>query len=133
MEHDQEDSTEVNIKFLGKMLNIKGVGAIFIMVLGIMASGLGWMLYDLAHSSAQAVKESLAMQSQTSIEHKAIMDAAVSIKENQGVIMDGVKRVESSVKVQNWILLADPAEKAEIKQKMNMPKELREMGVRERN
>lgn len=126
------DDSEVTVNAFGKSVSIKGIGTLFIVVVLVFAAGLSWMLYDLSHSSAKAVKEALSVQAQTAVEHKAIMEAALSIKENQSVILEGVKRIEGTVKVQNWILLADPSEKAEIKQKMNMPRELRDMGVRER-
>lgn len=123
---------EVTINAFGKSLSIKGLGTILILVVIVFAGGLAWMLYDMSQKAGLAVERAIVIQQQTAIEHKAIMEAAVSIKDNQNIILEGVKRVESSVKVQNWILLADPSEKSEIKQKMNMPQELRNMGVRER-
>ena len=126
------DDDEVTANGFGTSLSIKGIGTIIVLILIVLTGGIGWMLYDLSHAASQAVKEAMVIKQETALEHKAIMEAAVAIKENQSVIMDGVKRVESSVKVQNWILLADPSEKADIKQKLNMPKELRELGVRER-
>lgn len=123
---------EVTLNAFGKSVSIKGLGTILVLVVVVFAGGLAYMLYDLSTAATKAVEKALVIQQQTSVEHKAIMDAALVIKDNQGIILDGVKRVESSIKVQNWILLADPAEKSDIKNKMNMPKELREMGVRER-
>ena len=123
---------EVTLNGFGKSVSIKGLGTIIVLMLMVLTGGIGWMLYDLSHGAAQAVREAMQIKQETALEHKAIMDSAVAIKDNQATIMDVVKRVESSVKVQNWILLADPSEKTEIKQKMNMPRELREMGVRER-
>ncbi len=127
---DNED--EVTLRAFGKSVSIKGLGTIFVMVVLIFASGLAWMLYDLSHSAALAVEKALIVQQQIAIEHKAIIDSALAIKLNQEVILDGMRKIDSSVKTQNWILLADPVEKADIKQRMAMPKELRELGVRER-
>ena len=123
---------EVTLNAFGKSVSIKGLGTIFVFVVLIFASGLGWMLYDLSHSASLAVEKALMMQQQIAVEHKAIIEAASAIKDNQITILDGVKKVDSSVKTQNWILLADPTEKADIKRRMSMPKELREMGVKER-
>lgn len=126
------DDSEVTLNAFGKTLSIKGLGTIFVMVVLIFAGGLAWMLYDLSHSASLAVDKALLMQQQIAIEHKAIIEAALAIKQNQDTIMEGVKKVDSSVKTQNWILLADPMEKADIKRKMAMPRELRELGIRER-
>lgn len=123
---------EVTLNAFGKSVSIKGLGTIFVVVVIVFAGGLGWMLYDLSHAASLAVEKALGMQQQISIEHKAIIEAATAIKDNQITILEGVKKIDSSVKTQNWILLADPVEKADIKHRMAIPKELRELGVRER-
>lgn len=123
---------EVTLNAFGKSVSIKGLGTILVIVVIVFAGGLAYMLYDLSHSAALALEKALVIQQQTAVEHKAIMESALVIKENQVTILEGVKKVDSSVKTQNWILLADPLEKADIKKRMAMPKELREMGVRER-
>lgn len=123
---------EVTLNAFGKSVSIKGLGTIFVIVVLVFASGLGWMLYDLSHAASLAVEKALVMQQQIAVEHKAIIEAASAIKDNQITILDGVKRVDNSVKEQTWILLADPAEKADVKRRMAMPKGLRELGVRER-
>ena len=121
------DDSEVTVNAFGKSFSIKGFGTIFIVVVLAFSSGLAWMLYDLSHSAALAVREALVVQGQISVEHKAIMDAAVLIKENQNAIMLGVKEVGDSVRVQNYILLEDEKGKDRIKAKMSMPKQLRDL------
>ena len=121
------DDSEVTVNAFGKSFSIKGFGTIFVIVVLAFASGLAWMLYDLSHSAALAVREALVVQGQISVEHKAIMDAAVLIKENQTAIMLGVKEVSDSVKVQNYILLENDQGKAKIKAKMLVPKTIRDM------
>ena len=121
------DDSEVTVNAFGKSFSIKGFGTIFIVVVLTFSSGLTWMLYDLSHSAALAVREALVVQGQISVEHKAIMDAAVLIKENQNAIMLGVKEVGDSVRVQNYILLEDEKGKDRIKAKMSMPKQLRDL------
>lgn len=123
---------EVTVNAFGKSVSIKGLGTILVLVVVVFAGGLSYMLYDLSHSAGVAVEKAIVIQQQTAIEHKAIMEAALLIKENQVTILEGVKKVDSSVKTQNWILLADPIEKADIKRRMAMPRELHELGVRER-
>lgn len=123
---------EVTVNAFGKSVSIKGLGTILVLVVIIFAGGLAWMLYDMSQKAGQAVERAIVIQQQTAVEHKAIMEAALLIKENQSTIMDGVKKIDSSVKTQNWILLADPIEKADIKRRMAMPRELHELGVRER-
>ncbi len=126
------DDSEVTLNAFGKTVSIKGLGTIFIFIVLAFAGGLSWMLYDLSHSAAQAVEKAMITQQQISLEHKAIVESASAIKDSQSVLLEGVKRVDSSVKTQNWILLADPTEKIDIKRRMDMPRELRELGVREK-
>lgn len=121
------DDSEVTVNAFGKSFSIKGFGTIFIVVVLTFSSGLTWMLYDLSHSAALAVKEALVVQAQISLEHRAIMDAAVILRENQTAIMLGVKEVGDNVKVQNYILLEDEKGKAKIKAKMLVPKTIRDM------
>jgi len=121
------DDSEVTVNAFGKSFSIKGFGTIFIVVVLTFSSGLTWMLYDLSHSAALAVKEALVVQAQISLEHRAIMDAAVILRENQTAIMLGVKEVSDSVKVQNYLLLEDEKGKAKIKAKMLVPKTIRDM------
>lgn len=129
---DNQDNTEVNLRLFGKSAQIRGIGTIIVLGMLVFGSGLGWMLYDLSHAAATAVREALVVQQQTAVEHKAIMEAAGLIKDNQEKIEEGMNKVNSSVKVQNYILLADPTEKADIKRKLSVPKELRDLGVRDR-
>lgn len=123
---------EVTLNAFGKSVSIKGLGTILVLVVVVFAGGLSYMLYDLSHAATIAVREAVAVQQQTAVEHKAIMDAAAAIQNNQTIIIEGVKKVTGSVQDQNWILLADPVEKADIKRRMAMPKGLRDLGVRER-
>ncbi len=121
------DDSEVTVNAFGKSFSIKGFGTIFIVVVLAFSSGLAWMLYDLSHSAAIAIKETLVVQAQISLEHRAIMDTAVILRENQTVIMLGVKEVGESVRVQNYILLENEKGKDRIKAKMSMPKQLRDL------
>ena len=128
-----DDDTEMTIHILGRPVNIKGLGTIIVVIVLVLTGGMGWMLYDLSHAAADAVKEAMVLQQQTAVEHKAIMEAAMTIRENQGILKEGVKTVGESVKTQNWILLADQTEKADAKRRLSMPRELRDLGMRERN
>jgi hypothetical protein len=129
---DQRDDSEVTLNAFGKSVSIKGLGTIFIFIVTVFAGGLSYMLYDLSSSSAKAVQAALAIQNQSVLEHRALMDANLTIQGNQNTIIQGIKDSENSLKIQNYILLADQYTREEIRKRMTMPKELREMGIREK-
>jgi hypothetical protein len=120
--------SEVTLQAFGKSVSIKGVGAIFIIVVVAFAGGLSFMLYDLS----SAVEAALQVQGQSVAEHRALMDSVLVMQENQRVIIEGIKNSDNSLKIQNYILLANQAMREEIRQRLAMPKELREMGIREK-
>ena len=122
-----EDPNEVTVNAWGKSFSIKGIGTIFIVVVVVFATALGLMLYELSHTAAEALKEAAVIEHQTTIEHKAIMDGSVTIKDNQVSIIQGVKDVKESVEVQNYILLEDQRGRDRIKSKIMMPRKLREI------
>lgn len=126
------DDSEVTLNAFGKSVSIKGLGTIFIFIVLAFAGGLSFMLYDLSNSSEKAVYAALEIQRQSIIEHKALLDTSVILQQSHNLIMESVKGVAESIKTQNFILLADPKEQADIKRRMTMPRELRELGVRER-
>ena len=127
MAEDNNDDNEVSVHAWGKSVSIKGVGTIFIVIVVVFAAGLGWMLYDLSHATSRSVNDALIIQGQTAVEHKAIMDVLIMMKENQSVVINGVKDVKESVEIQNYILLEDQRGRDRIKNKIRMPNKLREI------
>lgn len=120
---------ELTLNAFGKSVSIKGLGTIFVLVVIVFAGGLAYMLYDLSHSATLAVKEALAVQQQTVVEHKAIMEASAAIQNNQTTIIRGVEKIEARVETQNIILLQDEAWKKKLKSRIGMNKELRDLGM----
>jgi uncharacterized protein (UPF0333 family) len=128
------DDTKMTITAFGKTLSVEGVFGILIVVLLAFSGALVFLLYDLSTASSnaataasKAVSAAAEIQKETVVEHKAIMATLERIQGEQTELDNSVKKVDSSVKTQNYILLSEPDEKAKIKRKMQMPKELREM------
>ncbi len=126
------DDSEVTLNAFGKTVSIKGLGTIFVFIVLAFASGLAWMLYNLSMAATRSVEAALEVQRTTALEHRVILDATVSLQSSNTAINDNVKQTTDSLKTQNYILLADTIERADIKRRMSMPKELRELGVREK-
>lgn len=126
------DDSEVTLNAFGKSVSIKGLGTIFIFIVLAFAGGLSFMLYDLSNSSETAVLAALEIQRQSIVEHKALLDTAAMMQASHQTILDSVRELDNSIKTQTYILLADSTQNADIKRRMSMPKQLRELGVRER-
>jgi hypothetical protein len=126
------DSDEVTLNAFGKSVSIKGLGTIIVLIVLTFSSGLSYMLYDLSHSATLAMKEAAVVNQVATEAHLKLIQIAATLRQDHAEIIEGVKRVDSSLKTQNWILLADPVERSDIKRRLAMPKELHELGVRER-
>lgn len=126
------DDSEVTLNAFGKTVSIKGLGTIFVLIVLLFAGGLSFMLYNLSSSATLAVHAALEVQRQSVAEHRALIETSIQLQESHKVIIEGVKDLGESVKTQTYMLLADPATKEDIKRRLAMPKELRQLGVRER-
>jgi hypothetical protein len=132
-EHETSNpDSEVTLQAFGKTLSVKGLSTIFVIIIVAFAGGLSFMLYDLSSSSSKAVESALRVQSQSIAEHRALMDSVMVMQDNQRVIIEGIKNSDNALKIQNYILLANQTMREEIRQRLAMPKELREMGIREK-
>lgn len=126
-----DDNTELTIAGFGKSVTIKGVFAIFIIAISTVSVFLGWLLYSITKSSEVAMAISHADQDQRAQEHRELKNIVTAISAEHVYISEAIQKVDSSLKVQNYILLSDQKEREAIKRRLTLPKELREIGVRE--
>lgn len=112
MADDQQPSLAAS--FMGNAFAAKGMGAIIVLVMTAALGGAGWLLWERSSEDRKALNSI----STTLTEHASRMtNDHQTMIENSG-------SAARQLKMQNYIILADPQEKVEIKRKLGRPAEL---------
>lgn len=107
--------------FMGTAFAAKGLEGIVMLVMIALAVGGGWLIYDKSSEDRKVLTAIAEM----------LNAHATSMKEDHKVLNKGVEALVETgsstarqLKMQNYIILADPQEKAEVKKKLGRPIEL---------
>lgn len=109
-----DENDELRLSAFGSGAAAKGTSAIMILVLMIALGASGYMLYERSRQD----REVLATITKTLTEHASNMRA------DHTTMIETSSSTSRQLKIQNYIILADPQEKAEIKRKLGRPAEL---------
>jgi flagellar biosynthesis component FlhA len=118
---------QVDTKILGTPIAVKGIGALVVVVLAGALFATGWLFMKALEQSQQFEKDiaerhgeaMFKMEQRSSQEHNALLESLQTLKT---VNEDTNKAIDE----QSYIILADPKEQNEIKDKLRMPESLRD-------
>lgn len=129
-----DETAEVALQVGDKALTLKGAMAVVILVLLVVLGFVSYLFWDTSKKnvsqdleavSQQHMQKRLEMQALQTTEHKAIVEAVQSIRSDHVALGEALKEVNKTIKVQNYIILADEKERDRIKRKLQMPPELK--------
>lgn len=120
MDADQEQSISANL--FGQSVAAKGTSGIIILVLLGLSVSLMYLLDKRSTDTEMSIAKGFAAHSvQMNLEHASIISGLKDIKEVN-------ESISESLKVQNFLILADERKRREIKDRLDVPDSLRKKG-----
>lgn len=133
-EQNDGESVEIGVAGGGQSLKARGVNGVLIVGLLALLIFLGYLFYDMSKQnfskdldgvSALHGLERDKVNAQQTAEHRAIIDVAREIRADHQELGSELNKINKSIAVQNYIILADEAERQRIKKKLHTPDELK--------